>query len=41
MMLWYNQKSNTWLELEMLTFEERVLFGNPLQQFGSGLEPDP
>jgi len=25
----------------MLTFEERVLCGNPLQQFGSGLEPDP
>jgi len=25
----------------MLTFEERVLYGNPLQRFGSGLEPDP
>ena len=25
----------------MLTFEERVLCGNPLQRFGSGLEPDP
>ena len=25
----------------MLTFQERVLCGNPLQRFGSGLEPDP
>ena len=25
----------------MLTFEERVLCGNPLQRFGSRLEPDP
>jgi len=25
----------------MLTFEERVLCGNPLQRFGSVLEPDP
>jgi hypothetical protein len=25
----------------MMTFEERVLCGNPLQRFGSGLEPDP
>jgi len=25
----------------MSTFEERVMCGNPLQQFGSGLEPDP
>jgi len=25
----------------MLTFEDRVLCGNPLQQFGSGLVPDP
>jgi len=25
----------------MLTFEERVLCGNPLQWFGSALEPDP
>jgi len=25
----------------MLTFEERVLCGNPLQRFGSGMEPDP
>jgi len=25
----------------MLTVEERVLCGNPLQRFGSGLEPDP
>jgi len=25
----------------MLTFEEWVLCGNPLQWFGSGLEPDP
>ena len=25
----------------MLTFEERVLCGNSLQRFGSGLEPDP
>jgi len=25
----------------MLTFEERVLCGNTLQRFGSGLEPDP
>jgi len=25
----------------MLTFEERVLCGNPLQRFRSGLEPDP
>ena len=25
----------------MLTFEERVLGGNPLQWSGSGLEPDP
>ena len=25
----------------MLTFEERVLCGNPLQYFASGLEPDP
>ena len=25
----------------MLTFVERVLCGNPLQWFGSGLEPDP
>ena len=25
----------------MLTFEERVLCGNPLQRFGSGLDPDP
>jgi hypothetical protein len=24
----------------MLTFEERVLCGNPLQQSGSGSEPD-
>jgi hypothetical protein len=24
-----------------LTFEKRVLHTNPLQQFGSGLEPDP
>ena len=24
----------------MLTFQERVLCGNPLQRFGSGLEPD-
>ena len=25
----------------MLTFEERVLCGNPLQRSGSGSEPDP
>jgi hypothetical protein len=25
----------------MLTFEERVLCGNSLQRFNSGLEPDP
>jgi hypothetical protein len=25
----------------MLSFEKRVLCGNPLQRFGSGLEPDP
>jgi len=25
----------------MLTFEERVLCGNLLEWFGSGLEPDP
>jgi hypothetical protein len=25
----------------MLTFEETVLCGNPLQRFGSGLELDP
>jgi len=25
----------------MFTFEELVLCGNPLQRFGSGLEPDP
>ena len=25
----------------MLSFEERFLCGNPLQQFSSGLEPDP
>jgi len=25
----------------MLTFEERVLCGKPLQRFGSVLEPDP
>jgi len=25
----------------MLTFEQRVLCGNLLQRFGSGLEPDP
>jgi len=25
----------------MLTFEEQVLYGDPLQWFGSGLEPDP
>jgi len=25
----------------MFTFEVGVLCGNPLQQFGSGLEPDP
>jgi hypothetical protein len=25
----------------MLTFEERVLCGNPLKRFGSGLELDP
>ena len=25
----------------MLTFEERVLYRNRLQRFGSGLEPDP
>jgi len=24
-----------------MTFEERILCGNPLQRFGSGLEPDP
>ena len=40
-MLWYDQNSNTELEQEMLTFEERVLGGNPLHRFGSGLEPDP
>jgi len=25
----------------MFTFEKRVLCGNPLQRFSSGLEPDP
>jgi hypothetical protein len=29
------------LKQEILTFEEWVLCGNPLQQFGSGLELDP
>jgi hypothetical protein len=40
-MLWYNQNSNTSLEQEMLPFEKRVLCGNLLQRFSSGLEPDP
>jgi len=39
-MLWYDQDTNTSLEQEMLTFEERVLCGNLLQRNGSGLEPD-
>jgi len=37
----YAQNSNTQLELEMLTFEERVLCGNMLQQASSGSDPDP
>jgi hypothetical protein len=39
-MLRYDQNSNTELESEMLTFEERILCGNTLQRLGSGLEPD-
>ena len=37
----YDENSNTEWKQKMLTVEERVLCGNSLQRFGSGLEPDP
>jgi len=37
----YDENSNSKLEQEMLTFEERVLGGNLFQRFGSGSELDP
>ena len=37
----YDENSNTELKQKMLTVEGRVLCGNSLQRFGSGLEPDP
>jgi hypothetical protein len=40
-MLRYDEISNSYLQQEMLTFEERVWCGNQLQQSGSGLELDP
>jgi len=39
-MLQHDENSNTYLEPEMLTFEEGVLCGNRLQQSGSGSEPN-
>jgi len=34
----YDQNSNTYLEQEMLTFEERVLRGNPLLTLASAIK---
>jgi len=37
----YYENSNTESEREMLTFEEHVLGGNPLQWSGFGSNPEP
>jgi len=42
-MLGYDENSDTYLQQDMVTFEESVLHGNPLQRsrFGPNPEPEP